>query len=109
MRSKDEVRMAGPKSTQTRFVGIIISTINTSLCLLFLFIMHLTCSLSALDLHVGDITGCLCTLAGAFTCDNPRIYSIPSPDLTHGTLIRSVNTATEGWMCALNVLNYLTH
>ena len=45
--------MEGPKSAQTRFVGIN----YTSLCLLFSIIIHLTCSFSTLDLHMGDITG----------------------------------------------------
>ena len=34
MKLKDEVGMAGPKSTQTRFVGIITSTIHPYACVL---------------------------------------------------------------------------
>ena len=54
--------MAGPKCTQTRFVGIITSTIHPYACLIFSIIMHLTCLLSTLDLHVGDTTGCFAPL-----------------------------------------------
>ena len=52
--------MAGSKSTQTRFVRDN-CIYYTSLRLLFSIIMHLSCLLSALDLHVGDTTGCFCT------------------------------------------------
>ena len=34
MKLKDEVGMGGPKGTQTRFVGIIMSTIHPYICFL---------------------------------------------------------------------------
>ena len=75
MKLKDEVGMAGSKSTQTRFVGIITSTIHPYACF-----CRLSCTynlLSALDLNVGEIVGCFCTSQKAASvgmysgCDYP--------------------------------------
>ena len=53
---KDEVGMALPQTAQTRFVGIVTSTIATSLHVLFSIIMCLCYPLSLLDsMHVEEI------------------------------------------------------
>ena len=52
--------MAGPKSTQTKIVGIVTSTTHPYIYF-YQYLLMLICSLSTLDLHVGDIAGCFYT------------------------------------------------